>query len=186
MCKSGCSDSGVQLKSRKRSKLSCPSKMSNKPPHHRFSGPSHWIAGQASARWATVCWTAGWAASNGSLPPECCENHFWRHDTLKLRRARKLSMWQHDSACGQVVWRCMRKIKAIRSMNQRSALAPASCHSNCQCDVGVTTINITKSPQIVPCWVLGGKLSGKHSQTWWLHLATLCAEIGMSKVPRRD
>ena len=34
MCKSGCSDSGVQLKSRKGSKLSCQSKISNKPPHH--------------------------------------------------------------------------------------------------------------------------------------------------------
>ena len=35
----------------------------------------------------------------------------------------------------------IQKIKAIRSMSQRSALAPASCHANCQCDIGVTTIN---------------------------------------------
>ena len=57
-----------------------PIKDQQQTPHTTvFSGPSHWIGGQASAsirsskRRATVCRTAGCAAmSNGSLPPE-----FW-------------------------------------------------------------------------------------------------------------
>ena len=124
MCKSGCSDSGVQVKSRKGSKLSCPSKISNKPPHHNFSGPSHCIAGQASASRSSKRRANVEPQDEQNQTSACLQNfgefHFRRHDTLKLRRARKLSMWQHDSACGQVAWHLPNEVSQIDDLSQHA------------------------------------------------------------------